>query len=203
MSAASGQARRLSTEADYLSDVNLLDWLDENRFLFYSGSLQNVVTAGAYNLRMLDIRSNKETTLFGDGFLRADLDRQTGIVGMIVAVYNSQYEDGTYLVSAAGPTPQKIAPVETEGIYNTFWNEGLRLFVTGDPCQDSEDGFRAFDSKGRWRCAPALLPTETSPVVDYPSPDGQWSAVTKEGLWVESTEKPTVKVHKLTPTQVI
>lgn len=203
VSAVSGQARRLSTADDYLSDVNLLDWLDENRFLFYSGSLQNVVTAGAYNLRMLDIRSNKETTVFGDGFLRADLDRQTGIVGMIVAVYNSQYEDGVYLVSVAEPTPQKIAPVETEGIYNTFWNEGLRLFVTGDPCQASEDGLRAFDSLGGWHCAPAFLPTETSPMVNYSSPDGQWSAVTKEGLWVESTGKPTVKVHNMTPTQVI
>jgi hypothetical protein len=198
---ASGNARRLSSAEDYLSEVELLDWLDENRFLFYTGSLQYIVDAGAYNLRMLDIRTNEETTLFGDGFIQAALDRQAGIVGMIVAVYNSQYEDGVYLVSAAKPTPQKIAPLETEGIYHTFWNKGLRLFVTGDPCQNGQQGFLAFDSKGNWQCAP--LPTETPPVIDYPSPDGQWRALTKEGLWVESTGKPAVKVQAVTPTQVI
>ncbi len=200
---ASENARQLSTVEDYLGDVDLLDWLDENRFLFYSGRLQRVVTAGAYNLRMLDIRSNNEKTVFGDGFLRADLDHQTGIVGMIVAVYNSQYEDGVYLVPAAEPTPQKIAPVGTAGIYNTYWDEGLRLFVTSDPCQNGQQGSLAFNSKGRWHCAPAFLSTETSPVVDYPSPDVQWCAITKEGLWVESTGKPAVKVFNLTPTQVI
>jgi hypothetical protein len=200
---ASGEARRLSAAEEYLSDVEVLDWLDENRFLFYSGSLKDVVIVGAYDLRMLDIRSNQETTLLGDGFLRAGLDRQAGTVGMIVAVYNGQYEDGVYLIPAAEPTPQKIAPVDTEGIYNTFWDESLGLFVTGDPCQDGLQGFRAFDSKGSWHCTPGSLPSEIPMAVDYPSPDGQWRAVSREGLWVESTGKPAVKVHDIAPTQVI
>jgi hypothetical protein len=200
---AGGEARRLSTAGGYLNDVELLDWLDEDRFLFYSGSLQYIVTAGAYDLRMLDIRSNKETTLLGDGFLWAGLDRQAGVVGMIVAVYNGRYEDGAYLVPAAKPTPQKIAPVETAGIYDTFWDQDLRLFVTRDPCQDGGQGFRAFDSKGEWRCAPASLPAKIPPAVDYPSPGGQWRALAQDGLWVESTGEPAVKVHDITPTQVI
>lgn len=178
----------------------LVTWLDNDRFLAVDGSLKYVAMEGAFNLRLVDIRSTSATMLFNDGFIDLALDRKSETVVVVNMIYTSSENQGYYLFHLADPKP--IYMGELLG-YQLEWDEDLGLFITDALCPDDAAQILAFDPQGKLTCLPPR--TESNPPPDLPmqSPDGSWSAALDNGLWIEGPGQPRVKVLEETPSNLI
>ena len=178
----------------------IVEWLDNDRFLVCDGSLKHVVSEGAFNLRLVEISSHTVKTLFDDGFVAVELDRKTETVAIFAIAYNSHTEDGYYLVSMADLKPRFIGPPVGNQIK---WQEDLRVFVTDTACQEGGKGYQAFDAKGNWRCVQVPPPADRSASEIQLSPDGQWQAVWKRWAMGSAQRGTANQVLIETPSEVI
>jgi hypothetical protein len=166
----------------------LLGWLDNDRFITFSGtSLANALDLPAYNLRIVDKMTSKVTQLFNGGFMAASLDQ----IHETIAVYAG---GEVYMISTSNPEPRPL-----KGILGVpWWDDEVGLFVTFDPCETIPTGRKAFNHKGESQCLYSQLSPES-----LASPDGKWQVILQDGFWLKSNDQQPVRVSEATSTQII
>jgi len=63
-----------------------------------------------------------------------------------------------------------------------------------------------YNRKGTSRCVPKPVPTPTvapPETASYPAPNGEWNLAVKDGLWLETKDKPAVQISQQAASDVI
>jgi hypothetical protein len=196
VSAGSNEIRKLYSIDGYPQGI--LGWLDNNRFIVYSGtSLYDATDLPAYNLDIVNINTGELTSLFEGSFFSAELDRDDETVAVYVYLTELRqgYEEGQgiYLFSTSNTKPRYVG----SGEFQPSWNEELKLFVTDEPCENDPKGTVAFDARGKFQCIHPSLPN------NYISPDGKWQVSIEEGVWLKAEGNQPVQITPGDATQVI
>ncbi len=194
--------RLYTRERPWLMEV--VDWLDENRFLLVDGSLSRVVEEGVNNLRAVDMRTGEVEELFMDGFVSMALDRKDETIFLYVNSYNSHYDYGHYLVSTTDPEPRAIGLPPERDVSSMVWRDDLGLFVAEFPeCEEYPGQFPAVDLQGKWQCVQLPETANSGPKDIWVSPDQQWQASARDGLWLEGQSQSLAQVYPDRVSQVI
>lgn len=197
VSVSTNEIKLLYSSGGASARQNILQWLDDRRFVAYEGFLVNADQAR--NLRLVDMESGTNRILFDGEFGSISFDPMHKTFALY-ALYTEQYGQGIYLVSIDKST---IHPVETSSCISfPDWDERTGLFVSSDPCENDPQRLQAFDYQGNSRCVPKPTPDPWE-AARYPSPDGKWTISAKDGLWLESAGNAAVRLSQKTPSDVI
>ena len=188
-----------STDGAY-TEQNLLQWLDDRRFVAYEGFLVNAESAR--NLRFVDINADTNRILFDGPFVEARFDPIHETFALYTLV-TEKYQQGWYLVSMKNNTVRSLdGPPYVSNFVE--WDSEIGLFVSEDDCQNDPQSFQAFDYQGNFSCVPKPIPTpDPLEAASYPSPDGKWSVSVNGGLWLETKGSAAVRLSQEIPTDVI
>ena len=181
-----------------VTEQNILFWLDDKRFSAYDGLLVNADQAR--DLRLVDMETGTNRILFDGEFVMIEFD----VVHEVFALYELQtekYPQGIYLISVKKGT---IRYLEGPPYIMNFpdWDETSGLFVSEDPCENDPNQLQAFDYQGNFKCIPKPMPA-LAETASYPAPNGKWSIFVKDGLWLETDDKPAILVSQHTASNVI
>lgn len=199
VSVNTNEIRMILTGGAYMQQ-NILRWLDDRRFIAYEGSLRDPMY-GALNLRFVDMDAGTSRILFDDWFVMQSFDPVHETLAISKQITEKSPE-GTLLISIKTGTVSRLN--EPPYVPDFQWDSGTGLFVSSYDCQDDPQSFQAFDYRGNFSCVPKPTPTpEPIEITSYPAPNGQWTLLVKEGLWMEAKDKPAVSISQETASEVI
>jgi hypothetical protein len=184
---------------------HILLWLDDHRFIAYDGFL--VDADQARNLRLVDMETDASRILFDGVFVGISFDPVHGVF----AIYeqNTEYclPSSICLVSIKEGT---IRPLNVDPYSFSLpqWDENSGLFVFDDDCENDPQRLQAVNYQGAFSCVLKLRPTPTPTLTQmetasYPAPDRQWRVSAKDGLWLETADRPAVQINKEVASNVI
>jgi hypothetical protein len=197
---SSNEIKYLYSTGDAYMPQSILYWLDDKRFYACEGFPWN--TEQARHLRFVDMEAGTDRILFEGSFVEESYDP----VHETFALYKLETEkdpQGLYLLSARNGSIRYLKGPP----YNLNldgWDAATGLFLTDGRCEKDPSSLQAFDHLGNFKCVPELTPTpEPDEIIRYPAPNGQWSVSVKDGLWLETEQKATVRVSQETASDVI
>jgi hypothetical protein len=207
VSVSTNEIKQLYSTGEDPTWQNILLWLDDTHFIAYGGFL--VDADQARELRLVDTETGTSKILFDGVFVGISFDR----VHEVFAIYEQNTEhclpSSICLVSIKAGT---IRPLDVDPYSFSFpwWEENSGLFVSGSDCENDPQSLQAVNYQGAFRCVPKVGPTPTpSPTLSpletasYPSPDRQWRVSVKDGLWLETTGEPAVRISQQAASDVI
>jgi hypothetical protein len=183
-----------------VTEQNILFWLDDKRFFAYDGLLVNA--ENARDLRLVDMETSTNRILFDGAFVVARFDPIHETFALYVLA-TENYRQGIYLVSIKNNT---IRPLNDQPFVSNFfkWDSETGLFVSEDDCQNDPQSFQTFDYRGDFKCVAKPTPTPVPfEATRYPSPDRKWTVSVKDGLWLETQDKPPILISQKTPSDII
>ena len=194
------EIKLLYSTGDAYVQQNILGWLDNKRFITYQGFL--IDADQATNLRLVDVDTSENKILFDGQFVAASFDP----VHEVVALYElntEKYPQGIYIVSMKDGTIRRLEePPYTLSFPS--WDKNTGLFVSIDSCGNDTQTLLAFNFQGTYKCIPKPISTpEPLETTSYPAPNGKWSLLVNDGLWLEIESQPKVLVSQETISDVI
>jgi hypothetical protein len=188
------------TNAKYMSQ-NILQWLNDRRFIAYEGALRDPML-GALNLRVVDMDNGTNRMLFDDWFRAASFDP----VHEVLAIWDENGQKcpsgWICLVSVKDGTIRTLENFPNKLSF-PHWDESAGLFVSSSDCADDPQSLQAFEYQGNLSCVPKPTPTpEPMEIANYPAPDGKWNISVKDGLWLETESQPTIQLSLETASDI-
>lgn len=200
VSVSTSKIKFLYSTGEAFAEQNILDWLDDQRFVAYEGFLVNADQAR--NLRLVDIEAGTSRILFEGTFVMASFDPVHEVFALF-EINTETYPEGIRLVSLRDGTVHRV---DDYPYYLSFpwWDEESGLFVSDSDCENDPQSLQALNYQGALRCVtkPVAAPTEIE-TASYPAPNGKWSVSAKDGLWLEAGGQPAVPVSQETASDVI
>ena len=180
---------------------SIFEWLDNKRFLMIDGNLRDVVNQGAYSMSLVDISTGVVTSIFGRSMGSAVLDGANKAV-VIFAFYQNGYDQATYLVPLAHPTPQFVTDMQLD----LTWDSDLGLFVadSSDLCEGDSKKLQVLDLAGKLSCIqrPEEDQSKENASLDPAllSPDKKWQVwLNEKDVWLENMGSKSKVVVKDSP----
>jgi hypothetical protein len=201
ISVSTNESKYLYSTGDAYTIQNILLWPDDKHFIAYEGFLVNADQAR--DLRLVDLETGTNRILFSGVFVMISFDP----VHEVFVIYEQNTENclpsSICLVSMKDGT---IRPLENLPDYLSFpdWDENTGLFVSDSDCENDPQSLQAFNYQGTLRCVPKPTPTSVPlETASYPAPNGQWNLSVKDGLLLETKDKPAVQLSQQTASNVV
>lgn len=202
VSVVSDEIRFLYTPIINYPADNFLRWIDNNRLLTYSGTIEccGPPDAGG-NLTLVKLNGEAPKVIFAGAFVGLTLDNANHRV-----VLQKPQSDSLaiYIVSMSDGTSTKV---DDSVLSLGQWDSKLKLYVTDEDCTDHPGQRQAFDLRGKAQCL--LVPDPPVPTPNASalgiSPDNRWQILlTSSGVKLKDLSDQSEKlITNNVGTQVI